>query len=465
MRRRLLLPLLAVPALALASPLLSNQSSERDAAIVSAIRQLQGRVTALRGLEFKADVPIAVKSAEAVRKEMEEEGMDEEQRELLASAVKTLALFRLGSPELDLVGVYLDVMQEQLGGYYDPDMRELVLVRREGVFGGHEVGESSEEEEVAAHELVHALQDQHFDLWQMRNRDFHDDDVETAIISLVEGDASYAMLFFLTPELPADADHALLGLAESLFWDDASGGAIDGMPRIMRDNLYFPYTQGLIFGSELQRARGWKGMDEALRSPPMSTEQILHPERYFGDRPDWPTRLELPELSSVFGEGWREVDTNTMGEMGVRSFFHQVLPGLSREERATLGEGWDGDRYQVLEHEDGRLSGVWALTFDGPSDAAEFTISTMRWIDQVAGRERRRMKRKAIWWEGGDTTWALSQVSSEVRVLMDVPPESARQVMKAIEELPHRELRYLDDVALPKDEPREIDKPAEPVAE
>ena len=76
--------------------------------------------------------------------------------------------------------------------------------------------------------------------------------------------------------------------------------------------MIFPYFQGMVFCAKLANAGGWAAIDEVYRNPPLSTEQILHPEKY-RDRPDYPMTIELGRSSP--GQGWKEVGRNVLGEM------------------------------------------------------------------------------------------------------------------------------------------------------
>lgn len=433
---------------------LADQPAD-DLRTVEAVRQLQNEVSRVRRLPFLLDVDVAVRDAARVRQDILEDELDDEARALLAQSELSMRAFRLIDADFDLEALFLDIMEQHLGGFYDPETRELVLVRRDDVFTSGRLDSGSEESQVASHELVHALQDQHFDLWNLRNRDFHDDDVETAIVSLIEGDASFAMTWFTYPGMTRYLDTMDLGLTESLFRDQTGGGALGEAPRPLRDAIMFPYMAGTEFVQRIVHKRGWEGVNAAMGRPPMSTEQILHPERYLGPRPDWPTRLEIPDLAPILGSGWNHVATNGLGELGIRSLLH-AQTSMPQVLRHAAAAGWDGDRYSVLQHDDGALAMAWCSTWDSRSDAMEFTRVIERWVEEVLGEEASKPKvgRFATTWTTPSATWAVRVDGRDVTVLADVPHRRVRPMLTALDDLPRRTLKTVDDVAPPKDEPR-----------
>jgi hypothetical protein len=430
----------------LLSALAAEPTTELDPRLEQAVRTLQTRVSRIRGLPFLLPVEVSLEDPETIRANLLEEDLDDEARASLAEATLALRAFHLVDGGFDFETLYLDVMTESLGGYYDPEEDQLVLVRRDEVFSSEALDGASEEEQVAAHELVHALQDQHFDLQSIRNREYDDDDVDVAVTSLIEGDASFAMAWFAQPGMTPWLDTIDLGASDLLFHDATGSSALGRAPRPIYDSTLFPYTVGMEFAQRVVRERGWDGLDAAFATPPLSTEQILHPRRYLGPRPDWPTRLELPDLSATFGPGWSHVSTNTMGELAIRSVLHQHTV-LERAMRAAAAEGWDGDRYGVYVHEDGTLAVVWATTWDSLNDANEFARVADQWVRTLNDDEPGRIGKSGTTWNTPSGHWAVLPDDRDVAVLLGVPPRRAKALHKALIDLPRWELRELDQLA------------------
>jgi hypothetical protein len=131
---------------------------------------------------------------------------------------------------------------------------------------------------------------------------------------------------------------------------------------ILSETMIFPYLRGLVFCASLTNEGGWQALDEAYRNPPLSTEQVLHPEK-FHTKPDLPTNVDLGRLEP--GPGWTEVGRNVVGEM-------QLGVMLRRNGGKGAAAGWDGDRFAVFEAPDHRLGLVWLSTWDSQTDALEF---------------------------------------------------------------------------------------------
>jgi hypothetical protein len=142
----------------------------------------------------------------------------------------------------------------------------------------------------------------------------------------------------------------------------AGGKSLREAPVILSETMIFPYLRGLVFCAHLTNEGGWEALNKAYRNPPLSTEQVIHPEKYLAD-PDAPTAVDLGRLEP--GEGWKELGRNVVGEM-------QLGVLLRRHGGKVAAAGWDGDRYAVFEGPEGRLGLVWLSTWDSAQDAREF---------------------------------------------------------------------------------------------
>lgn len=243
---------------------------------------------------------------------------------------------RLIPADTDYKKLLIDLLTEQIAGFYDPDDKTLYLV--EGVMP---------EEGALAHEIQHALQDQHFDLEALHERGkVLGGDASLAISALIEGDAMAVMFDYILrwrvsfaslPDFPAR-------VREQLTTPGTAGvGAtqLDRAPLIVREGLLFPYMDGLAFLYALRQTGAWEVADRAFTDPPTSTEQILHPSRYLmRDEPSQVPIFAAPSLAASV-----RLYESVMGEMQWRVFFAQAL---SPEAAATAAAGWDGDRLQAF---------------------------------------------------------------------------------------------------------------------
>ncbi|MEX2315502.1 MAG: hypothetical protein WD628_07255, partial [Thermomicrobiales bacterium] len=131
-------------------------------------------------------------------------------------------------------------------------------------------------------------------------------------------------------------------------------------------SLYFPYEDGNAFVQNFYQQGGFAAIDEIFADPPVSTEQILHPEKYRDQRDD-PQPVDLPDLTGALGAGWAELDTDSLGEFDL-SILLRENGALNDDEAAA---GWGGGRYAYYESDAGALIAVKTV-WDSPADATEF---------------------------------------------------------------------------------------------
>jgi hypothetical protein len=323
-----LLAALGVGAIVLGS---GGTDAASDAATVSPahIRAIERRVEALRDLRFRRPVPVAVVSPARARRE----GIaDYDRGQPLArrrTSEELLKLLGLLPPGADLRRIEAEVFGEQVAGYYDPRRKRLALVRGAGV-----------DDATLAHELTHALEDQHADLERLGSDPHHPgDDESTAQQALVEGSATLVMERY-AERWPSDAPlgDALAGLTQAT--------AATPLPAYVARSLVFPYFQGASFVQALRDADrgGWKLVDLAERKrPPTTTAEILQPMRWL--------RAEQPEAVSLAGAdafprgaGWRRLTGSTLGAEDLAAL---LAPSSGARAARRLTAGWRGGRYAL----------------------------------------------------------------------------------------------------------------------
>jgi hypothetical protein len=317
----------------------------------------------LGALPVRAPLALARKS----KADLEAYLIDELGRQLpperVASLVRAYARFGLVPDTIDLEPLLRSLYLEQVVGYYDPRSDTLFVV--DGV-------EPAQVEAVLAHEIVHALQDQYVDLDSLMQATQDHNDRGTAARAALEGHATFAMLEWQLKQVTgAEVDLTAMPDLADLFADDPLAAAgldmpvLAEAPAVIRESLLFPYLGGLGFVQESWR--GPAGRVAPLGSEmPVSTEQVLHPERFRPDRRDMPVAVRFP---GDLPDGWVEVHADGLGELETRIFLRQFLPDRVRADEAAAG--WDGDRYRLLEGPGGEAL-VWATIWDSESDAAEF---------------------------------------------------------------------------------------------
>ncbi len=332
-----------------------------------AIARLERVAERIRDLRFERPVPFRIQDRDVITQFVRDQ-IDAE--ELERARVFYVALGLL-DPGLDVGALLVNVLGEQIVGYYDPE-RSLMVVREDvaaqlGAGGGRELGEA---EMVIVHELVHALQDQRLGLGR-QYREERDIDADNAFASLVEGDATLAMFGHMALRSGQSLDRLTrnIGPLRSLLRNSppsAQGQELEQAPPVVRIPLLSRYVDGMVFCATLHGERGWSGVDASHTRPPRSTEQVLHPERYLAG--DEPVRVELPELPELGEAGWSPHDEDTLGELEMGIYF-----GLAGgpERNASAAEGWGGDRLRVYRNAAGATAVVWFTVWDDVGEARE----------------------------------------------------------------------------------------------
>ena len=249
----------------------------------------------------------------------------------------------------------------QVIGYYDTITGELKFIGTESP--------TPLERITLAHELTHAIDDQRFGLEQLDLLGAEcRDERSAAAIAVVEGNATFFMLRwaerFLTPE-----EQVRVGI-EAAQQDPST----EGIPPFIQGLQAWSYDQGLRFIGAVESRGGLDAVDGAFEDLPVSTEQIIHPERYPNDAP---TPVDVADLSGQLGEGWEDLDVMTIGEAWLSLALGLRLDGSEAQEATA---GWDGGIYRAWS--DGRDAAVVLSTeWDSPADAEEFAAAMHEWID------------------------------------------------------------------------------------
>ncbi|MDX2038659.1 MAG: hypothetical protein SFX72_18575 [Isosphaeraceae bacterium] len=344
----------------------------------------------MRGVGFRHEVKRDVTAREDLQKVLIQEFEEEMTPEELLAAELGWKVFGLIPDSMDLKATMVKLYAEEIAAFYDPRTKTMHLIKEtetptkkagllEMLLGGGGGFSKEENKTVIAHELTHALADQNFDLTKLQEAAKGDDDRSLAVSSLIEGEATMTMMGAsmqdwdgkLIVELPADDLDQTFSLMMP-FLSIAGGKSLRSAPAILTESMIFPYLRGMIFCTKLANSGGWKAVDAAYRNPPLSTEQILHPEKYLAATLDRPTHIELGDLDP--GSEWVERGRNVMGEM-------QTAILLKRENGKAASAGWDGDRFAVFQHRDRTkdLALVWATTWDSEDDAREFLRAYLRY--------------------------------------------------------------------------------------
>ena len=249
----------------------------------------------------------------------------------------------------------IKLLTEQVAGYYDPKIREFFLADWIDLEG---------QKPVMAHELTHALQDQHFDLRRFQHWPKGDSDAELAAHALIEGDAVLAMKIYMV--------NNPLGIpAFRRAMEATSSEQFKQSPRFLRESLVFPYLEGEEWATQLYKrgGRNWSLISKAFTELPESTEQVMHPEKYFAR--EAPVRVSLPDVRELLGTRWKRTSYDVTGEWNYYLILDQFLNSANESKRAAAG--WGGDRYEIYESpKPGEVFMAQLTVWDTENDAREF---------------------------------------------------------------------------------------------
>jgi hypothetical protein len=380
-------------------------------ALAAQMDEIQHQVIALRGLQANKPIIRALISASDLQK-MVETDLFKDYSDLDArDDAIVLSTFGLLPKKFELRNLYLNLFSEQVAGYYDNDSKEMFVVQGKE-FGGIE-------RTTYAHEFTHTLQDQNYDLKHGLKLDDNYCKTETeycaAVTALVEGDASLTESRWLlgsgTNQDKNDIQ-SFYGAYKSPIYDSA--------PQYMQKDFIFPYLQGMEFVSSLIDRGGNAMIDKAFRNPPVSTEQILHPDKYPVEKP---IEVNLPNMIRPLGNSWQLVDQNVLGEWYsflVLSYGDNDRYRLPENTARTAAAGWGGDRYAIYTRKlDGAVVLILNSRWDSDNDAGEFFNALRQYSGMRWGNPIRKDDSHSYWSQtpdgeilleqhGADTLWLIT---------------------------------------------------------
>ncbi len=329
-----------------------------------------GPLEKLRGLAFKEPPSTKEVGRDEARAYMSRLLKKEYPPKRLAAEQEAYVYFGLLEPGQDLEKMLLDLLEDQVAGFYDPETQTLYVIP--GPLAASLA---------LAHEMAHALADQHFDLKRLQETASVDDDRALALSGLIEGEATMVTSLWvirsaMDPTMPPLATEDPAELIR------AASEGLEDVPRFLKETLTFPYLAGSTWAAEImRRGGGLKALDSYFAEPPDSTEQILHPERSLPPR-DLPAVIDPGLLQAALSRSDPVIKQDTMGEFGIRLLFM----GSGDKAAAAAGEGWDGDRY-LLAGRKGARHLTWVSAWDSEADAEEFAASASDWLGRRASSD------------------------------------------------------------------------------
>src|SRR5947207_5509245 len=326
----------AVPAQeASVTPPPADSKPATDADFIAAADEVLGQMSQITGLRLVTPLKKSLRSREEIRAYVITQMNEEKNAAERYADQRSAEAFGLLPKGFDLDSFMVNVLTEQIEGLYDPKTREFYIA---------DWSPLADQRMVMAHELTHALEDQHFQIEAWLRAARPNEDAELARDAVLEGSAMAAMVDYLMlgtgrslKDLP-DFDPSLL------IGDLGSTPTLEKAPPFLKDALIFPYIGGLNFSAAVIRNVGWSALPAVFEKPPVSTQQILHPALYRSGKA--PVTVTLPQLEKLLGNNWSKLDENIMGEFGWKEVLKQFL---DNDRAKNLAAAWDGDRYAVFE--------------------------------------------------------------------------------------------------------------------
>jgi hypothetical protein len=317
----------------------ASASAGRDAREDRRIAKMLKHVTEARKLSALHAVPGVVLARDALIAKVKSHVETEVPPEAIRHEGLELQLFGFVPTSFDYLAATFDLLNAQLAGFYEPSDGTMYMAADL---------DGPNAEATLAHELDHALQDQHFDLKAHSKYESGKSDAQSAFDALAEGDATSTMADVLFSK--AMPGKTALDLPEDTFeqtvLDSIDSGAAADTPHLMKASLVSPYVTGTVFVNALRRDGGWSAVDAAWKTLPTTTEQILHVEKWRAHEPA--LEVAAPTFSAL-GDGWKVADVDTTGELGLRLAFAEWM-GVERSKVAA--SGWGGDRDVLVENGD-----------------------------------------------------------------------------------------------------------------
>ncbi|MHC4470277.1 MAG: hypothetical protein ACYTDY_06285 [Planctomycetota bacterium] len=412
----ILLLLLAPAALAQQAP--SPGPVDPDARLRAVLEKAKADATRVRGLPFLADLAVRKITREQFKEQMLRdvrrvfgEGRNLEHME------KLLQMLRILPEGKGIIELTSEFFPSTVAANYDPLMKRISFLR----------GYRNEKalRSVMVHELTHALQDQHFNLNSLVFSGELTFDRLLALGALAEGDAEATQQTFDKGELFSKMPLPLVkafGEAQAKSFLERTKGFPWGVAR----PFIFQYVDGIVFVESVKRAKGGlAAVNGMYRDPPVTTEQIFHPEKYL-DR-DRPTRILPPDPPA----GYRVLVSNVLGELGA---YIVLKTHLVRSYAPEMAAGWDGDRILLLEAAGRPTLLAWYTTWDTARDAEEFAAAAKKMFTiRRPNADLKEVQGKGhVLQTDGENAHAIVRRGADVLVAEGLPREGFAEVLNAL---------------------------------
>ena len=359
---------------------LAEQQDPRLANLRQITDEMAKQVEEYRGLQFKRPFMRRLIHRDDVKKFMRRDMEREMPKEEADAMMRVMAEFGLVAPGTDLFDMFEGFMEAGAAAFYKPNTGTFYLIE-----GKNDRGDRP----IVFHELVHALEDQHFDLTTMQRAFDGNSDASMGIKGLIEGSAE-RLTDMYGKENPEDVA-AMMRAQATPEMMQRQMRMMQSVPTFLIAAMgLYPYKNGSAWLQAVGVERN-EQLDRLFAEPPISTEQVLHPAK---SGRDYPHAVAAPVIAPILGDGWESLDDDVMGELfcGLLLATNRWNPQLKNNmpvmmnvldmrtqgvgfkgEIAKAAEGWAGDRYTAaIDRANDRVVVAWSSIWDSEEDAREF---------------------------------------------------------------------------------------------
>ena len=318
------------------------------------------RTNRIRGLTLVAPLETVLERQIVTSDEFREllAGMFEARRDKIEGDQLLYETLGLMDPDTSLYDILLTFSTEGTLVWFDlDDERQYVVLESEELTLAHE--------RTYVNEYVNHLQAVNFDIRAKYEATEGNDDARLALSAVLEGDSRIGEVLYIREHFTPEEQEA-----SNLEPNEAFREALNMAPYIATRTFVFPFADGVDFAVQLG---GWGAINQALKTPPASTEQVLHLEKYAAG--EMPIGIEMPDLGWVLGDGWKHVRTGVLGELFITAWLET---DFSPQAASIAAAGWGGDAYSLFEGPDGQGVLVLATEWDSEQDAEEFFVTVQR---------------------------------------------------------------------------------------
>ena len=253
----------------------------------------------------------------------------------------------------DLEEILLGIQLQQVSAVFDDVSDQLYVVS-----DGNRIGAVQELGIAAAY--MAGVQQRLFNVSDLRqNAREIDEDQFRAVSALIVGDVTEVVTGYIGTHFNREQAAELQ--------EPIPDNKLLTAPDVVQKANRFQRREGVNFIAALFGEAGWDGVNAAYENPPLSTEQVLHPEKYLAG--EEPHLTEMPNIAADLGRGWEQVSSNTMGEFLIRTYLEEHLDNNQAEEAAA---GWGGDKYALFIGPEAQRLLMLQIRWDNVSDSKEF---------------------------------------------------------------------------------------------